>query len=91
MRYVVLPQAVRRVLPPLLNDVVSLTKDSSLIVVLGIPIDATRSAQIVTSQTFNFTPYVVAGLLFLALTIPMTRFTDWVSARYGYSPARGHL
>jgi polar amino acid transport system permease protein len=91
LRHVVLPQAVRRVLPPLLNDVVSLTKDSSLIIVLGVPIEALRQAQIITSETFNFTPYVVAGLLFLALTVPMTRFTDWMSDRYGYSPAQGHL
>jgi polar amino acid transport system permease protein len=91
MRYVVLPQAVRRVIPPLLNDVVSLSKDSGLISILGAAIDAVRAAQIATATTFNFTPYVVAGLLFLVLTIPLTRLTDAVSRRYGYLPGGGHL
>jgi polar amino acid transport system permease protein len=91
MRHVVLPQAVRRVIPPLLNDVVSLSKDSGLISVLGAAIDAVRAAQIATATTFNFTPYVVAGLLFLVLTIPLTRLTDAVSRRYGYLPGGGHL
>jgi polar amino acid transport system permease protein len=90
MRYVVLPQAVRRVVPPLLNDVVSLTKDSGLISVLG-AIDAVRSAQIETATSFDFTPYVVAGVLFVLLTIPLTRLTDALSRRYGYLPAGGHL
>ena len=91
LRYVVLPQAVRRVVPPLLNDLVALTKDSGLISILGAAIDAIRAAQIATAQTFNFTPYVVAGALFLLLTIPLTRLTDSVSRRYGYLPAGGHL
>lgn len=90
-RFVVLPQAVRRVVPPLLNDVVSLTKDSGLISVLGAAIDSVRAAQIATAETYNFTPYVVAGLLFLALTVPLTRLTDAVSRRYGYLPGGGHL
>jgi len=90
MRHVVLPQAVRRVVPPLLNDVVSLTKDSGLISVLG-AIDAVRAAQIETAKTFDFTPYVVAGALFVLLTIPLTRLTDAVSRRYGYLPTGGHL
>ena len=80
MRYVVLPQAVRRVVPPLLNDLVSLQKDSGLVSVLG-AIDAVKAATIQTATSFNFTPYVVAGVLFVALTIPMTRFTDWLAAR----------
>jgi polar amino acid transport system permease protein len=83
MRFVVLPQAGRRVLPPLLNDLVSLQKDSGLIAVLGV-IDAIRSAQIETARDFNFTPYVVAGVLFVALTIPLTRITDWVARRQGW-------
>ena len=90
-RYVVLPQAVRRVVPPLLNDVVSLTKDSGLISVLGAAIDSVRAAQIATAETYNFTPYLVAGLLFLALTVPLTRLTDSLSRRYGYLPGGGHL
>jgi polar amino acid transport system permease protein len=83
MRFVVLPQAARRVVPPLLNDLVSLQKDSGLIAVLGV-IDAIRAAQIETARDFNFTPYVVAGLLFVALTIPLTRVTDWVARRQGW-------
>lgn len=79
-RYVVLPQAIRRVIPPLLNDLVSLQKDSGLISVLG-AIDAIKAAAILTATSFNFTPYVTAGVLFVLLTIPLARFTDWVSAR----------
>ncbi|MBT0767790.1 amino acid ABC transporter permease [Kineosporia sp. J2-2] len=91
MRFVVLPQAVRRVVPPLLNDLVSLSKDSGLISVLGAAIDSVRAAQIKTAESFNFTPYVVAGLLFLVLTIPMTRITDRISRRYGAVPGGGHV
>ncbi|GLY27634.1 amino acid ABC transporter permease [Kineosporia sp. NBRC 101731] len=91
MRYVVLPQAVRRVVPPLLNDLASLTKDSGLISVLGAAIDAVRAAQIETATSFNFTPYVVAGALFLVLTIPLTRLTDRAARRYGAVPGGGHL
>ncbi len=91
MRFVVLPQAVRRVVPPLLNDLVSLQKDSGLIAVLGV-IDAIRAAQIETATDFNFTPYVVAGALFVALTIPLARITDWVSRRQGwYGTGGSHL
>ena len=79
-RYVVLPQALRKVTPALLNDLISLQKDSGLISVLG-AIDAIRSAQIDTALSFNFTPYLVAGALFVSLTIPLTRFTDWLTKR----------
>ena len=79
-RHVVLPQALRKVTPPLLNDLVSLQKDSGLISVLG-AIDAIRAAGIETAQSFNFTPYLVAGALFVLLTIPLTRFTDWLSRK----------
>ena len=79
-RYVVLPQALRKVTPALLNDLISLQKDSGLISTLG-AIDAIRAAQIDASLSFNFTPYVVAGALFVSLTIPLTRFTDWLSFR----------
>jgi polar amino acid transport system permease protein len=75
MRYVVLPQAIRRVVPPLLNDFVSLLKDTGLVSILGVT-DAVRAAQINASRTFNYTPYVVAAILFLIITIPMTRYTD---------------
>lgn len=79
-RFVILPQALRKVTPPLLNDLVSLQKDSGLISVLG-AIDAIRAAGIQTAQSFNFTPYLVAGALFVALTIPLTRFTDWLTRK----------
>lgn len=79
-RYVVLPQAVRNVVPPLLNDFISLQKDTALVSVLG-PIEVLRRAQIDASSTFNYTPYVAAALIFIALTIPMTRFADWVQLR----------
>ena len=80
LRHVVLPQAIRRVIPPLLNDLVSLQKDSGLISILG-AMDAIKAAQIITARTFNFTPYVVAGVLFVLLTIPLTRFTDYLSRK----------
>jgi polar amino acid transport system permease protein len=86
----VLPQAVRRVVPPLMNDLVSLQKDSGLIAVLGV-IDAIRAAQIETALDFNFTPYVVAGALFVALTIPMARFTDHLARKQGMHGATGSL
>ena len=79
-RYVVLPQAIRNVTPPLLNDFISLQKDTALVSVLG-PIEVLRQAQIDASFTFNYTPYVAAACLFIALTIPMTRFTDWLQER----------
>ncbi len=90
LRHVVLPQAVRRVMPPLLNDAVSLQKDSGLISILGV-VDAVRAAQIATATDFNYTPYVVAGVLFIALTVPMARITDWIGARQGYQGAGGPL
>jgi polar amino acid transport system permease protein len=80
LQHVVLPQALRNVTPPLLNDLVSLQKDSGLISVLG-AVDAIRAAGIETAQSFNFTPYVVAGGLFILLTIPLTRYTDWLIRR----------
>lgn len=90
MRFVVLPQAIRRVVPPLLNDLVSLQKDTALVAVLGtVYYDAVLQAQIDAADTFNYTPYVVAGLLFLLLTIPMTRLTDWVARRQGWQGSGG--
>lgn len=88
MRHVVLPQAVRRVIPALLNDLVALSKDSGLISVLG-AVDAIRAAQVSTAQYANFTPYVVAGVLFVLLTIPLTRFTDALARRSGWLAAQG--
>jgi polar amino acid transport system permease protein len=80
MRHVVLPQAVRRVAPPLLNDVVAMQKDVGLISLAG-PIDAIRAAQIKVGETFNYTPYVVAGVLFVLLAAPLIAVTDWVTLR----------
>lgn len=80
MRHVVLPQAVKRVVPPLLNDLVALLKDTGLVSILGV-IDAVRAGQIEASRTFNYTPYVVAAVLFLLITVPLTRYTDRVLAR----------
>ena len=80
MRHVVLPQAVKRVVPPLLNDLVALIKDTGLVSILGVT-DAVRAAQIASSRTFNYTPYVTAAILFLLITIPLTRYTDRVLAR----------
>jgi polar amino acid transport system permease protein len=80
MRFVVLPQAIRRVIPPLLNDFVSLLKDTGLVSILGVT-DAVRAAQINASRTFNYTPYVVSAILFLLITIPLTRYIDQVIRR----------
>jgi polar amino acid transport system permease protein len=80
MRHVVLPQAVRRVAPPLLNDTVALQKDVGLVSLAG-PIDAVRAAQIATAETFNYTPYIVAGVLFVLLAVPLIAVTDWVTLR----------
>jgi polar amino acid transport system permease protein len=79
-RYVVLPQAVRRVIPPLLNDFIGLQKDTALVALLGV-VEAFRESQIEASASFNYTPLVATALLFLLLTIPLTRFTDWLIAR----------
>ena len=75
MRHVILPQAVRRVAPPLLNDFVALQKDVALVSILG-PLEAFREAQIIQYETFNFTPLVAAALLYLAVTIPLARVVD---------------
>ena len=80
MRWVVLPQAVRRVIPPLLNDFVALQKDSALLALLGVQ-EAFRRAQIYVAGTFNFTAYLAAALLFLVLTIPLARYTDYLIRR----------
>lgn len=80
LRIVVIPQGMRKVIPALMNDFVSMQKDVGLISVLG-AVDAIRAAQIEVAVGYNFTPYVVAALLFVALSFPMIRLTDYVSAR----------
>jgi polar amino acid transport system permease protein len=79
-RRVILPQAVRRVIPPLLNDFIGLQKDTALVGTIG-AIEAFNQSQIDTNATFNFTAYLAAAALFVAITIPLARFTDWLVAR----------
>ena len=80
MREVVLPQAVRRVIPPLLNDFISLQKDVALVSILG-PQEAFRVAQVFAASTFNYTPLLAAAALYLCVTIPLTRVVDRLQAR----------
>jgi polar amino acid transport system permease protein len=80
LRFVVIPQAVRRVIPPLLNDFIGLQKDTALVSVLGV-VEALNQASIIEAATFNGTPYLVAATLFVLITIPLARFTDWLIAR----------
>ena len=80
LRFVIIPQAVRHVIPPLLNDFIGLQKDTALVALLG-PVEAFRQAQIDVAEDFNYTPYLVAALLFVLLTIPLARFTDWLVVR----------
>jgi polar amino acid transport system permease protein len=81
MRHVVLPQAVRRVVPPLLNDFVSLQKDTALVGAVGV-FEALYAARDYANFNFNFTSYLVAAALFVALTVPLARFTDYLGRRY---------
>jgi polar amino acid transport system permease protein len=80
MRYVILPQGIRTIIPALLNDFISLQKDTALVSVLG-SIEANRAAEIYSATVFNYSSYVVAAALFLVLTIPLARFTDHLIAR----------
>jgi polar amino acid transport system permease protein len=80
LRHAVLPQAIRNVVPALLNGLVSLQKDVALVSVLGVR-EAVRAAEIYTSRTFNYTSFLVATVLFLLISIPLARFADWYTAR----------
>lgn len=80
MRHVIIPQAVRKVLPPLMNDMVSLQKDVALVSLIG-PIEILRQAGIDKAKFANFTPFVGAAVIFLSITIPLTRFTDYLLTR----------
>ncbi|MGZ5290508.1 MAG: amino acid ABC transporter permease [Actinomycetota bacterium] len=80
MRFVILPQAVRRVIPPLLNDFIGLQKDTVLVSYIGV-VEAFRTAGIDSARTFNFTPYVALAVVYLVITVPMTRFVDAMVAR----------
>ncbi len=80
MRTIVLPQAFRKIVPPMMNTFVSLQKDVALVSLIG-PVEILRQAGIDKATYANFTPYVAASLIFLALTIPFTRLADWALAR----------
>ena len=80
LRFVVIPQAVRRVIPPLLNDFIGLQKDSALVAVIGYT-EALRQSQIVSASEFDFTPYVALAIIYIVITIPEARFVDWLVAR----------
>lgn len=80
VRLIVLPQGLRKVTPALMNDFVSMQKDVGLVSILG-AVDAVRQAQIDVSQVANFTPYVVAGLLFVVISLPLIRVTDALARR----------
>jgi polar amino acid transport system permease protein len=80
MRTIVLPQAFRKIVPPMMNTFVSLQKDVALVSLIG-PVEILRQAGIDKATYANFTPYVAASLIFLAITIPCTRLADWALAR----------
>lgn len=80
LRFVVLPQAVRRVIPPLLNDFIGLQKDSALVAFLGV-VEGLNEATILQFENFDFTPYVALALVYVVITIPQARFVDWLVAR----------
>lgn len=80
LRYVLVPQAIRNVIPALLNGFVSLQKDVALVYILGVR-EGVREAQIYTAKTFNYTGYIAATVLFLMVSVPVARFTDWYTAR----------
>jgi polar amino acid transport system permease protein len=80
LHHVVLPQAVRRMLPPLINDFASLQKDTALVAAIGV-FEAFRAAQQESARDFNYTPFVVAAIGYIILTVPIARFTDWLALR----------
>jgi polar amino acid transport system permease protein len=80
MRYVIVPQAVRRVIPPLLNDFIGLQKDTALVSIIGVG-ESVRAATTYAGYEFNFSGYTVAAIYFILLTIPLARFTDWLVER----------
>jgi polar amino acid transport system permease protein len=80
LRYVVLPQAIRRVIPPLLNDFIGLQKDTALLSVVGL-LEVLNRARLTSNQLFNLSPNLAAGVAFVVITIPLARFTDWLIER----------
>jgi polar amino acid transport system permease protein len=87
LRYVVVPQAVRRVIPPLLNDFIGLQKDTVLVSLIGV-VEIFRTAQIKAAANFNFTPFVAVALVFIVVTLPLSRFTEWLIVRQRRRQAR---
>ena len=81
LRFVILPQAVRRVIPPLLNDFIGLQKDTALVGAARRDRGVSTSRRSMSTATFNFTPYLAAAVLFVLITIPLARLTDWLIAR----------
>ena len=79
MRFVIVPQAVRRVIPPLLNDFIGLQKDTVLVSTIGV-VEIFRQSQILVAANFNFTPFLAVALVFVVVTIPLARLTDWLVA-----------
>ncbi|MEN8706634.1 MAG: amino acid ABC transporter permease [Nocardioides marinisabuli] len=90
LRHVVVPQAVRRVVPPLLNDFISLQKDTALVSLVG-AFDGVFAARDYSAYNFNYTSLVVVSVLFIALTVPLARFTDWLQRRVAERERAGAL
>jgi polar amino acid transport system permease protein len=90
LRFVIVPQAVRRVIPPLLNDFIGLQKDTALVSTIG-AVEALREASINSAADFNYTPYIVAAFFFILITIPLARFTDWLIERERRQRQAGRL
>jgi polar amino acid transport system permease protein len=88
LRHVVIPQAVRRVIPPLLNDFIGLQKDTVLVSFIGV-VEIFRLSQIDAAGTYNFTPYVAVALVFIVITVPLIHIVDWLIARYGTVASSG--
>ena len=88
MRYVVVPQAIRRVIPPLLNDFIALMKDTSLVSFLGAT-EVVQAGRDIQSENFNGTGLVMGAILFLIVTIPLARLVDYLIARQQRKVGRG--
>ena len=88
LRHVVIPQAIRRVIPPLLNDFIGLQKDTVLVSFIGV-VEIFRLSQIESAATYNFTPYIAVALVFIVITVPLIHVVDWLIARYGTVASSG--
>ncbi|MFZ9669587.1 MAG: amino acid ABC transporter permease, partial [Solirubrobacterales bacterium] len=88
MRFIIVPQAVRKVIPPLLNDFIALMKDTSLVSVIGL-VETVQAGRDVYSETFNASALTLGAVLFLLVTIPLARFVDWMINRQNLKVQRG--